>query len=162
MGRTGVFVDMQNIYLSTKSVFGKGKINFSKLREYFEKSSANTTFTVFMCYDSDNQGQYSFLNALSLLGFRVIAKPIRKLPDGSVKANMDLEIAVEIMSQADYLDEVVLVSGDGDFKVLVDFICRKGKVVTVVGPDKLTSPELMQACNRFINLQNIPGIMDVD
>ncbi|HOV91406.1 MAG TPA: NYN domain-containing protein [Syntrophorhabdaceae bacterium] len=162
MRRVGIFIDMQNIYLTTKTLYGKWKINFDKLREFFEKDDTFTTFSVFMCYDLDNQPQRSFLNALGLLGYRVISKPIRKLPDGLVKANMDLEIAVEIMSQADYLDEVILVSGDADFRVLVDFLCRKGKMVTVVGPEKFTSTELILSCHRFVSFQKIEGIMDID
>lgn len=166
MKRIGVFLDMQNIYLSTKSVFGRGKINLANLRNYFEKrhfrEQDHVTFTAFMSYDPENNAQVAFLNAISLVGYRVVAKPIQRLPDGTIKANMDLEIAIEIMGQVNNLDEVVLVSGDGDFKVLVDFISRLGKICTVVGPDKQTSLELIRACHHFVNLQSIPGIMEVD
>ncbi len=67
------------------------------------------------------------MNWLGLMGYRVVSKPLRTLPDGSVKASMDLEMAVEILAQAPFLDEVVLVTGDSDFVVLVGHLCAMGK-----------------------------------
>ncbi len=145
MRRVGVFIDAQNVFLTTQEVYGQGRINYRRLMEYLSEDGGSITFSVFMCYDPDNKAQYSFLNALGLMGYRVISKPIRKLPDGSVKANMDMEMAIEVLTQAPYLDEIVLISGDGDFKALVDRLCGMGKVVRVIGPDRLTSPELIQA-----------------
>lgn len=167
MRRTGIFIDAQNIYLTTQAIFGQGKINFAVLRDYLNGKGFNggdtvVTISVFTCYDPNSEGQRAFLNALGLLGYRVIAKPIRRLPDGTIKANMDLEMAIEILSQAPHLDEVVLITGDGDFKALVDYLCGMGKVVKVIGPDKLTSPELIQAAHQFINLHKIEGILDVE
>jgi uncharacterized LabA/DUF88 family protein len=68
-----------------------------------------------------------FLIALALMGYRVITKSIKKLPDGSIKANMDMEMALEILDQAPFLDEIVIVSGDGDFVSLVNRLARMGK-----------------------------------
>ncbi len=160
--RVGVFIDAQNVFLTTQEVYGQGRINYRRLLEYLAESdrSAIFTFSVFMCYDPDNESQYRFLNALGLIGYRVISKPIRKLPDGSVKANMDMEMAIEVLTQAPYLDEIVLITGDGDFKALVDRLCEMGKIVRVIGPDRLTSPELIQACHQFMNLHRIEGILD--
>ena len=162
MKRIGVFIDVQNVYLTTQAVFGQGRINFARLRDYFEDGESVVTLSAFTCYDPNNDAQRSFLNALGLLGYRVISKPIRKLPDGSTKANMDLDMAIEILSQSDHLDEVVLISGDGDFKSLVDFLTSRGRVVHVMGPEKLTSPELIQASHRFSNLHKVDGILDFD
>ncbi len=162
MKRVGVFIDVQNVYLTTQSVYGQGRINFARLRDHFSEEGAIVTLSAFTCYDPNNEGQRSFLNVLGLLGYRVISKPFRRLPDGAVRANMDLEMAVEILSQAAHLDEVVLVTGDGDFKVLVDFLCASGKLVRVVGPERLTSPELIQAAHRFTNLHQIEGILEIE
>ncbi len=162
MKRVAVFVDVQNIYLTTKQVFGDGRLNFETLRTYLCKTADNiVTLNAFTCYDPNNREQMSFLNALGLIGFRVIAKPIRRLPNGDIKANMDLEMALEVMSQCDAVDEVVLVTGDGDFKALVDHLARRGKIVRVIGPQELTSPDLIQSCHAFENLHQIPGIRDL-
>jgi uncharacterized LabA/DUF88 family protein len=162
MKRVGVFVDVQNIYLTTRQVFGDGRLNFDRLRKYLcQGDNAITTLNAFTCYDPANREQMSFLNALGLIGYRVIAKPIRRLPNGDIKANMDLEMALEVLSQASSLDEIVLVTGDGDFKALIDYLARQGKVVRVVGPQELTSPDLIQACHVFENLHHIEGIRDL-
>lgn len=162
MRRVGVFIDVQNIYLTTKNVFRQGKINWVTLREFMEREGTVVTFSAFTSYDPENERQRDFINWLALNGYRVVSKPFRVLPDGSVKASMDLEMAVEVLQQASYLDEVVLVTGDGDFVVLVDRLCAMGKIVKVLGPEKLTSPDLIRACHRFMNLHDIPGILDVD
>ncbi|MGB9690745.1 MAG: NYN domain-containing protein [Candidatus Sumerlaeaceae bacterium] len=159
MKRIAVFIDIQNIYLTTKQVFGDGRINFDTLRAHLSKGSDTVvTFNAFTCYDPNNREQMSFLNALGLIGYRVIAKPIRRLPNGETKANMDLEMALEVMSQSEAVDEMVLVTGDGDFKALIDHLARRGKIVRVIGPQELTSPDLIQSCHIFENLHQIPGI----
>jgi uncharacterized LabA/DUF88 family protein len=162
MKKVGVFIDVQNIYLTTKANFGDGKINFTRLREFFlQDRDAKVTFTAFTCYDESNDEQMGFLNALGLLGFRVVAKPIRHIQPGNiVKANMDLDMAIEVLAVAPHLDEIVLVTGDSDFRALVDFLARSGKYVRVVGPDRFSSPELIQAAHEFINLHRIEGIRD--
>jgi len=161
MKRVGVFMDVQNIYLTTQTLYGRGKINFKALRDYLlSDNNAIVTLSAFSCYDPNNEKQRSFLTAVGLLGYRVVAKPLRELPDGSIKANMDLELATEILRQAPYLDEIVLISGDGDFKILVDLLCNMGKLVKVIGPDRVTSPELIQAAHQFVNLHSIEGILD--
>lgn len=160
--RVGVFIDVQNIYLTTKQVFGDGRVNFETLRNYLcDRDDATVTMNAFTCYDPNNQEQMRFMNALGLLGYRVITKPIRRLPDGGVKANMDLEMALEVLSQSEILDEIILVTGDGDFKALIDYLARKGKVVRVIGPKDLTSPDLIQSCHVFENLHDIHGIRDL-
>jgi uncharacterized LabA/DUF88 family protein len=159
--RVGVFIDVQNLYLCVRSVFGnQAKINYRALKEFLSQNGAVVRMTAFTCYDPENHSQLEFIHALSLMGYRVVAKPVKRLPDGSIKANMDMEMAIEIMSQAPFLDEVILVTGDGDFTPLVDQLARMGKLTKVIGPDKLTSPELIRACDAFINLTQIAGILD--
>jgi uncharacterized LabA/DUF88 family protein len=164
MRRVGVFIDVQNLYLTTKNLYpeSKGKLNFAVLKKYLEEDDAIVTFSAFTSYDPENRGQLDFINWLGLNGYRVICKPLKALPDGSVKASMDVEMAIEILMQAPSLDEVVLVTGDGDFAVLVDHLCAIGKVVRILGPERLTSPELIRACHRFENLHGIKWILDVD
>ncbi|MCM8769768.1 MAG: NYN domain-containing protein [Candidatus Omnitrophica bacterium] len=166
MQRTGVFIDVQNVYLTTQALWREGKVNFSRVnfarfRDYLQAEGKPVLLSAFTCYDPQNEGQRSFISALALLGYRVISKPTRRLPDGSIKASVDLELAVEALSQAPYLDKVVLVTGDGDFKTLVDRLCSMGKIVKVIGPANLTSPELIQAAHEFDNLHEIEGIGDL-
>lgn len=162
MKKIGVFIDLQNIYLAVKTIEQKSKINFSVLKEYLHSSEAVVMMSVFTCFDPEYKSQIDFINHLGLLGYRVVSKPLKKLPDGTTKANMDLEMAMEVMNQAPHLDEIVLITGDGDFTPLVNYLCSLGKFVRIIGPDVLTSPDLIRACHSFINLNRIEGIFEVN
>lgn len=160
--RVSAFVDVQNIYMCVKSVFGHSKINYRVLKDFLTQKGALVKMVAFTCYDPENRSQVDFMHALALMGYRVVAKPLKKMPDGNIKASMDMEMALEILVSAPHLDEIVLVTGDGDFAPIVDHVARMGKIVKVIGPDKLTSPELIRACDQFINLAQIEGIFVVD
>ena len=166
MEKVGVFIDVQNLYHSTHALSRQGKIKFSKInfarfRDYLKEEGNIVIMSAFTCYDPENEGQRAFINALALLGYRVVSKPTHRMPDGSIKASMDLEMAIEILTQAQYLDKIVLVTGDGDFKILIDCLCSQGKVVKVIGPQDMTSPELIQSAHEFVNLHSIEGIGDL-
>jgi len=160
--RVGAFVDVQNIYMCVKTVFGHTKINYRILRDFLNRDGALVKMVAFTCYDPENRSQVDFMHALALMGYRVVAKPIKRMPDGNIKASMDMEMALEILVSAPYLDEIVLVTGDGDFAPIVDYVARMGKVIKVIGPDRLTSPELIRSCDQFINLAQIEGIFSLD
>jgi len=162
MKRIGVFVDVQNIYFTTKDRYQQGgKINYEALRNFIQANGDLVTLCAFTCFDPVRRTQMDFISALGHMGYRVVSKPIKKLADGTIKANMDLEMAMEVLNQAPHLDEVVLVTGDGDFVPLVNQLCANGKIVKVVGPDQNTAPELIHACNDFINLHQIQGILEL-
>ncbi|MFA0751083.1 MAG: hypothetical protein SLRJCFUN_001486 [Candidatus Fervidibacter sp.] len=156
--RVGVFVDVQNLYMCVKSVFGHSKINYRALRDFLTRDGALVKMVAFTCYDPENRSQVDFMHALALMGYRVVAKPLKRMPDGNIKASMDMEMALEILTSAAYLDELILVTGDGDFAPLVDYLARMGKIIKVIGPDRLTSPDLIRSCDQFINLTQIDGI----
>lgn len=159
--RRGVFVDVQNIFSTVRAANPQARLNYQALREYFAQDrTAQTLFTAFSSYDPEREEQRRFLMALALMGYRVIAKPIKRLPSGDIKANMDMEIAMEILEVSHYLDEVVIVSGDGDFTALVNRLVHKGKVVRIIGPDQYSAPELIQSCHEFTSLSRIPGLIE--
>jgi uncharacterized LabA/DUF88 family protein len=157
--RVGVFIDVQNIYMCVKQAFGATRVNYKALQDFLRRrEGAQVKMVAFTCYDPDNSAQMDFLRALAFMGYRVVAKPFKRMPDGNIKASMDIEMALEILSMAPHLDEVVLVTGDGDFAPLVDTLSRMGKVVKVIGPDRFTSQDLIHSCDEFINLSQIEGI----
>lgn len=150
--RRGVFVDVQNIYHTT----GRRRVNYEVLRDVLD--NGNTTFVAFKSYNPKDPGDNKFVDALALIGYRVITKPIRELPDGTIKANMDMEMAMEILGQSPHLDEVVLVSGDGDFVPLINYLVQQGKYTVVIGPESYTARELIHLCHIFICLSDLPDI----
>ncbi|MCX7607420.1 MAG: NYN domain-containing protein [Bacteroidia bacterium] len=159
--RRGIFVDVQNIFSAIRATYPHARVNYQALKDFFlQDKECVSTFTAFSSYDPEREEQKRFLMALALMGYRVIAKPIKRLPSGDVKANMDIEVAMEVLEVSSSLDEVVIVSGDGDFAVLVSRLVHKGKVVRVMGPDQFSAPELIQACHEFLSLSRVPGLLE--
>jgi uncharacterized LabA/DUF88 family protein len=88
-------------------------------------------------------------------GYRVIAKDLVQLPDGSKKANLDVEIAVDMMALVDSYDTAVLVSGDGDLAYAVNSVSYRGVRVEVVSLRSMTSDSLINVSDRYIDLEAI-------
>lgn len=103
----------------------------------------------------EHKGVVDFLGSLASRGFTLVTKPVRVYPDGKHKANLDVEIAVDIMSMAPRLDHVVLFSGDGDFRYLVDAVQRQGVFVTVCSHKPFCSTVLRDQCNEFLELEQL-------
>jgi uncharacterized LabA/DUF88 family protein len=73
---------------------------------------------------------------------------------------MDIEMTLEILSMAELVDEVIIVTGDGDFCALVDFLSKKGKRIVIVGLGRgYTSVELIRSCDEYINLDEMEGVI---
>ena len=152
-----MYVDVQNIYFSYKP----RRIDYEVLKKFIEErfKDVMVTFHAFTAYEEGQKEQMSFLNALALMGYRVVSKPVKTLPDGSKKGNLDMEIALEVLSQAPYIDEIVLVTGDGDFVPLVSRLSMMGKKITIMGPEETTAPDLIRACHEFVSLGQVQGLL---
>jgi len=154
MQKVGLFVDVQNIWKTF------GKINYDMLLKHATRGRQLVRASAFMSYDPEDEGQHNFMRALSYLGYRVVGKPIRRLPDGTIKGNTDLEFAIDALTLGRVLDVVVLVTGDGDFVRLVEALGSLGVRVEVIGPDTNTAIQLIYAADHYTNLGNIKGILD--
>jgi uncharacterized LabA/DUF88 family protein len=88
-------------------------------------------------------------------GYRVIAKDLIQLPDGSKKANLDVEIAVDMIALVGCYDTAILVSGDGDLAYAVDAVSYRGVRVEVVSLRSMTSDSLINVADRYIDLDSI-------
>ncbi len=87
-------------------------------------------------------------------GFKIVTKPLKRFQDGSIKANVDIELALDVVAMTERLDVVCLVSGDGDFEKLVELVQGKGVRVEVVSFGSSTAGNLKQAADSFIDLQS--------
>ena len=154
MEKVGLFIDVQNIWKTF------GKINYKLLIKHATKKGQRRLVraAAFMSYDPVDEGQNNFMRALSHMGYRVVSKPIRRLPDGSTKGNMDMEFAIDALTLAKNLDVAILVTGDGDFVRLVEALGYKGVRVEVIGPDTNTAIQLIYAADHYSNLSMIDGI----
>lgn len=158
--RTGVFVDVQNVQ-ETFERQGK-EVRYDAIIRHIlttgNREKETCKFVAFVPYRRDDERRQRLIDALSFQGYRVVSKPVRERPDGTIKANMDIEITLEILSMSESLDEIVLVTGDGDFVALVDWLSKRGKRVISVGLGRgFTSVELIRACDEYINLDEIEG-----
>ncbi|MEM1369859.1 MAG: NYN domain-containing protein, partial [Cyanobacteria bacterium P01_H01_bin.15] len=107
--------------------------------------------------DRSNEKQQGFLLWMRRNGYRVIAKDLIQLPDGSKKANLDVEIAVDMMSLVGSYDTAVLVSGDGDLAYAVDAVSYRGARVEVVSLRSMTSDSLINVADYYVDLEQIKG-----
>lgn len=144
-------MDVQNIYYTTKDTFNRSfnyRLFYQNLSERHQIVCANA-----YAIDSNNDSQHKFQKALKHIGFEVKLKPFIQRKDGSAKGDWDVGITIDIMETAPFVDEIILLSGDGDFALLLDAIKRKHQCkCTVYGVLNLTSHTLINAADEFIDI----------
>lgn len=148
MPRIAVFADVQNIYYTTRQAFGR-QFNY---RALWDRLSSQGDIQVAMAYATHrgDDGQTRFQDALRHMGFTVKLKPFIQRSDGSAKGDWDVGIAVDVMTHAPQVDTVVLLSGDGDFDVLLSAIKVSAGVSTeVYGVESLTARSLIESADVY-------------
>ncbi len=149
MTTVAIFVDIQNVYYTVREAYGR---NFD-YNKFWARVTANREVIKAVCYaiDRGDQKQREFQNILRAIGFDVKLKPFIQRSDGSAKGDWDVGIALDAMEYAEQADVIVLVSGDGDFDLLVQKIRAKhGKKVEVYGVPQLTAASLINVASEFI------------
>jgi uncharacterized LabA/DUF88 family protein len=151
--RVGVFVDTQNIYHSAKNLYG-ARVNFSKLLQEAVKGRQLIRAIAYVIR-SKSLEEEAFFEALEMQGFEVKMKDLQIFFGGMKKADWDVGIAVDAIKMADKLDTVVLVSGDGDFLPLVNYLKEnKGCRVELMAFKETTSSKLIEAVDYFFDLSS--------
>jgi len=149
MEKIAIFVDVQNIYYTTRQHFHK-YFNYTAL---WDQVTENREVVAAFAYaiDKGDSKQRSFQNTLSKIGFQVKLKPYIQRKDGSAKGDWDVGITIDIMELASKVDTVILLSGDGDFDLLLQKIRHVHQVKTeVYGVTALTAPSLINSSDKFI------------
>jgi uncharacterized LabA/DUF88 family protein len=108
--------------------------------------------------DPENENQRQFHSFLARSGYKVVSKDIRKYGDGRIKANLDIELVVDMMRMAEKLDIAVVVSGDGDFAPAIHAVQQQGVRVEVVSFRGNTSSDLIDAADVFIDISSIARV----
>ncbi len=143
-----VFVDVQNIYYTCRQGFGRS-FNYNALWAYLSKQQSIEHAFAY-AIDSGNEKQRQFQNILRAIGFNVKLKPYIQRKDGSAKGDWDVGITLDAIEFGSQVDKVVLLSGDGDFDLLVNKLRAKYKCqVEVIGVEQLTANSLLIACDTF-------------
>lgn len=149
MDKVVILVDVQNIYYTSRQVF---KRNFD-YNAFWRQSTSGREVIKAIAYavDRGDKKQQKFQNILRAIGFEVKLKPYIQRADGSSKGDWDVGITIDMLEYAKSADVVVLVSGDGDFDILVKKVRDDyKKSVEVYGVQNLTSGSLMNAATHFI------------
>lgn len=153
MKKVVLFVDVQNVYYTARQAFGR---NFD-YNKFWSRATADRQVIKAIAYaiDRGDRKQQEFQNILRAIGFEVRLKPFIQRADGSAKGDWDVGIAIDALEYSDNADIVVLVSGDGDFDLLVNKLrIDKGKYVEVYGVSALTSASLVNAASSFIQIED--------
>lgn len=146
--KIGVFVDVQNIYYTCRQSYQK-QFNYRKLWQQLSQQGDIVVAKAYAIHRGDEQ-QLKFQNALKHIGFEVRLKPYIQRSDGSAKGDWDVGITIDIMEAASELDLVVLLSGDGDFDLLLVKIRQLWQLKTeVYGVPALSANSLIDACDQF-------------
>lgn len=152
-GRIAVFIDGSNLFYAALQL--GIEIDYTKLLRRLTAGSRLFRAFFYTGVDRTNEKQQGFLLWMRRNGYRVHSKDLVQLPDGSKKANLDVEIAVDIMSLVDCYDTAVLVSGDGDLAYAVDAASYEGVRIEVVSLRSMTSDSLINVSDRYIDLDGI-------
>ncbi|CAA0122428.1 Uncharacterised protein [BD1-7 clade bacterium] len=149
MEKVALFVDVQNVYYTTRQIY---KQNFD-YNKFWQEATGGREVVKAVAYaiDRGDKKQQQFQNILRAIGFDVRLKPYIQRSDGSAKGDWDVGITIDAMDYSDLADVVVLVSGDGDFDLLADKLrIDRGKRVEVYGVRNLTSTSLINSASEYI------------
>ncbi|PKF61206.1 nuclease [Psychromonas sp. psych-6C06] len=148
MKKIAIFADVQNIYYTSRQAYGK-QFNYRKLWQRIQSQGEITHAFAYAIDKGDNQ-QKKFQDMLKHLGFTVKLKPYIQRSDGTAKGDWDVGITIDIMEIAMQVDTIILLSGDGDFAILLDNVKQRFSVQTeAYGVPQLTSKSLIDSCTYF-------------
>ena len=152
MKKIAVFVDVQNIYYTTRQAFGR-QFNYRKLWQRLSAEGEIVSAIAYATHRGDEK-QHKFQNALKQIGFTVKLKPFIQRSDGSTKGDWDVGITIDVMEAARDVDTVVLLSGDGDFDLLLDKIKKEYAVsAEVYGVPALTANSLIHSASVYHRIE---------
>ena len=148
MKKIAVFVDVQNIYYTTRDIFGR-QFNYRKLWQQLSLQGEIVSATAYAIARNDDS-QIKFQDALKYIGFTVKLKPYIQRKDGSAKGDWDVGITIDVLETAKRVDTIILLSGDGDFDLLLKHVMSHHNVITeVYGVPELTARSLIDAASHF-------------
>ena len=151
--KIAIFVDVQNIYYTTRQVYGR-QFNYRALWERISIEGEIITAIAYATYRAGDDSQRKFQDALKHIGFEVKLKPFIQRSDGSAKGDWDVGITIDVLEAAKEVDNIILLSGDGDFDILLRKIKGDYEVsTTVYGVPALTANSLITAASTYYPIE---------
>jgi uncharacterized LabA/DUF88 family protein len=161
--RIALFIDGSNLYAAARAL--SFDIDYKRLLELFGRQGRliRAFYYTALIEDQEYSPIRPLVDWLDYNGYTMVTKPTKEYTDAAgrrkIKGNMDIELAIDVMEMAQHLDHIVLFSGDGDFRRLVEAVQRKGVRVTVVSTIRSAPPmvadELRRQADVFIELQDL-------
>ena len=166
--RIGLFIDGSNLYAAARAL--GFDIDYKRLLDVFRGYGhlVRAFYYTALVEDQEYSPIRPLVDWLDYNGYTMVTKPTKEFTDAmgrrKIKGNMDIELAIDVMEMAQFLDHIVLFSGDGDFRRLVEAVQRKGVRVSVVSTTRSSPPmvadELRRQADNFVELQELaPSIM---
>ncbi len=152
MQKVAIFVDVQNIYYTCRHRYQK-HFNYSA---FWQQATANRQVVAAFAYATErgDSKQRGFQQILKDIGFQVKLKPFIQRSDGSAKGDWDVGIAIDVLEYSQQVDVIILLSGDGDFQLLLEKAGERFQVQSeVYGVAELTAQALIQAADRFVAIE---------
>jgi len=161
--RVGLFIDGANLYATARAL--GFDIDYKRLLELFkgECQLVRAFYYTALVEDQEYSPIRPLIDWLDYNGYTMVTKPTKEFTDSTgrrkLKGNMDIELAIDVLEMADFLSHIVLFSGDGDFRRLVEAVQRKGVRVTVVSTVRsqpsMVADELRRQADAFIDLLDL-------
>lgn len=157
--RVGIFIDIQNLYHSAKNLY-RARVNYKELMKELVGSRQLITAMAYVVKSETAEGEAAFFDALKKAGLELRSKDLQIYPGGMKKADWDVGMAVDAIRMSDLLDVIILVTGDGDFVPLVEYLkWGKGRRVEVAAFSRSASGKIKEATDEFIDLEKLPRII---
>ncbi|MEX0672806.1 MAG: NYN domain-containing protein [Candidatus Paceibacterota bacterium] len=153
--RVGIFIDTQNLYHSAKHLY-KSRVNFGQI---VKDGLAGRHLVRAMAYvvATETGEEQTFFDALEKLGIETKTKDLQVFSGGAKKGDWDVGIALDTISMAPKLDTIILVSGDGDFSALLEYLrVKEGCQTEVISFGRSSSSRLIEEADDFIDLDENP------
>lgn len=152
MEKIAIFVDVQNIYYTVKDGLN-GQFDYNN---FWQKITPGREVVTAFAYaiERNVELQLHFQNILRGIGLQVKLKPYISRIDGTSKGDWDVGITIDMLESSVNVDRLILLSGDGDFDLLVEKLISKNKIVDVYGVPQLTADSLKKAASNFFPIDN--------
>jgi uncharacterized LabA/DUF88 family protein len=161
--RLALFIDGSNLYATARAL--NMEIDYKALRSFFSKQSrlVRAFYYTAILEEQEYSPLRPLIDWLDYNGFTLVTKPVKEFTDEQgrrkIKGNMDIEIAVDMLNISENIDHIVLFSGDGDFRRLLEAVQRKGVRVTVISSNRtqpsMIADELRRQADQFIDLMQL-------
>ncbi len=150
--RVGVLLDVQNLYHSAKHLHNGARVNFKEvLKEAVQDRKLIRAFAYVI--RTETEEEQAFFDALTRMGIEMRVKDLQIFPGGVKKGDWDVGLAIDAVRLSDLLDAIVIVSGDGDYVPLVDYLkYNKGVQVEAMAFKRSTSNRLLEAVDDFTDI----------